>query len=183
MSPLLALRLFFEESYALRFASTQAGFAGLVGRSEVLIRAIEKGRSKMSRKFARKLSLLLGVDEEWLMKYPVTGKGIPAAGGGKITHEDVIRTLNVDDIGPVFANPNPKPVVEVVHQPLIEGILGMVRAEIADFHENPKEHGSDPTVEILDWLKKRAEGRSILRYFDLPDRGSQPPADAETPDS
>ncbi|MEP2775357.1 MAG: helix-turn-helix transcriptional regulator [Luteolibacter sp.] len=170
MSPLQGLRIFLERDPALRPASTQAGFARLVGRSEVLIRAVEKGRSKMSRKFARKISQLLAVNEEWLMKYPMTGNGIPSADGGKLTHADIHRAVGRKAIEPVFEESEINPVVQDIasHQ-LIDGLLGMVKAEFTDYFKNPDTNASDPFPEILDWLKKRAEDRGVLRNFDTRD--------------
>lgn len=72
MSPLRALRETLVQIPQLKVASTQAGFARLVGRSESLVRAVESGRVPISEKFARELAVRFGVSTRWLMKKEVT---------------------------------------------------------------------------------------------------------------
>lgn len=129
----------------------------------------------MSRKFARKVSQLIGVNEEWLMKQTVTGKGIPSTEGGKLTHFEVIQAIGLKATEPVIGNAKLNPIVhDVVNHQLIEGILGMVKAEFTDFCENACRNASDPFIEILDWLKKRAEDRGNLRGFETQGGISRP---------
>lgn len=162
MSPIQVLRSFLEKDQDLRSISTQAGFARLVGRSETLIRSVEKERAKLSRKLARKISELVGVDEAWLMQCPATGNVIPSKNGGELTHLEVVCAISTHSISPILgkSKPNPTPI-NIVNRQMIGGILSLVEAEMIDFCQNAARGASDPFPEILDWLHKRSEKRSF----------------------
>jgi len=163
MTPLQALRAFLEKDSNLRSVSSQAGFAKLVGRSEPLVRSIEKRRVKMSRKLARQIRLILGVDEDWLMSDTSDGVKIPSSSGRDITHLDVVHAITSAGIAPQLVNVKlPSVPLDFAKRQMVEAIVSMVHAEFIDFCENPKGDASDPFTEILDWLHKRAEKRSLF---------------------
>lgn len=104
------------------------------------------------------------------MKYPMTGNGIPSVDGGNLTLADIHRAVGRKAIEPVFEESEINPVVQdIANHQLIDGLLGMVKAEFTDYFKNPDTNASDPFPEILDWLKKRAEDRGVLRNFDTRD--------------
>lgn len=74
----------------LRQASTQKGFADLVGCSQGLIRAVEQGQSKITPKLARKVHASTGVATVWLSKKQNPDQPVPAARGGPLTHEEIL---------------------------------------------------------------------------------------------
>lgn len=162
MSPIQVLRSFLEKEPDLRSISTQAGFARLVGRSETLIRSIEKERAKLSRKLARKISELVGVDETWLMQCPTTGNVIPSKDGGELTHLEVVCAISSHSSSPILGKSKPNPTaLNIVNRQMISGILSLIEAEMIDFCQNAPRDVSDPFPEILDWLHKRSEKRSF----------------------
>lgn len=95
MTPTKALRIFFDQNEALQGFATQKGFAGLIGRSESMVRAMEGSRGvKMSPMLARRISALTGVSEEWLMAPEAAGIDIPSCEGPPLLHEAVIARIS-----------------------------------------------------------------------------------------
>ena len=74
----------------LQEASTQKGFADLVGCSQGLIRAVEQGQLKITPKLARKVHASTGVATVWLSKKQNPDQPVPAARGGPLTHEEIL---------------------------------------------------------------------------------------------
>ena len=165
MSPLERLRLYFEKNPELRPLSTQAGLARLIGRSESLVRSVEKGRVKMSSKLARTISEQLGVDDAWLMQVHVdSSEGpIPALGGGQLDYVGVLSRITTG-IESGLEKVKPPPIsLEPTKRRMLEAILSMVEVEILDYWQNAKDNPTDPVPELLGWLRQRAEKRTIVR--------------------
>lgn len=179
MSPLQLLRMFLQQDPTCRSASTQAGFAKLVGRSETMIRAIEKNRTPISRKLAKHISYLLGVDEDWLLQYPVTPGPIPTAEGGELRHSSSLRfTVNPLTSSGKF-NPKKfntsegqsnvaqdmesvslegeKPKLNRSMSQMVDHLTEKVRSVLTSYCLNPNCNTSNPFEELYDWLLERAE--------------------------
>ena len=163
-SPVQFLRLYLEKDPELRSISTQTGFARLVGRSETLIRSLERNRAKMTRKLARKISEVVGADENWLMQHPVTGKSIPSKDGGELTHLEVACAISSHSTAPLLGKEKANPMaLNIINRQMITGILSLVEAEMIDFCQSAPREVSDPFPEILEWLHKRSEKRSLFQ--------------------
>jgi len=90
--PFKILRRFLKGHPDLAEASTQNGFAKLVGCSPALIQAVEQ-RSKISTKLALKVQAATGVAIPWLAQMRDPREPIPAEGGGSLTHELVLASI------------------------------------------------------------------------------------------
>lgn len=90
--PFKILRRFMKGHPALKDASTQKGFAHLVGCSTSLIQAVEQ-RIKITEKLAVRVQAVTGVLIPWLSEMQDPDKPIPAAGGGTLTHEMVLGII------------------------------------------------------------------------------------------
>jgi transcriptional regulator with XRE-family HTH domain len=183
MSPLQLLRMFLQQDPTCRSASTQAGFAKLVGRSETMIRAIEKNRTPISRKLAKHISYLLGVDEDWLLQYPVTPGPIPTSEGGELRHTSSLRfTVNplissekldpkkllrrqsevqgdAAQVSESVSLEGESPPLNPSMAQMVDHLTEMVRSELTNFCQNPGGDATNPFTELFDWLLKRAETR------------------------
>jgi transcriptional regulator with XRE-family HTH domain len=91
--PFKILRKFLKGHPDLRQASTQAGFAELVGCSRSLIRAVEQGQAKITTKLAKQVQTVTGVSISWLSTPQAPDEPIPAAAGGELKHEAVIAMV------------------------------------------------------------------------------------------
>jgi hypothetical protein len=161
MSPLQVLRNFFERDDVLRPMSTQSGFANLIGRSEPLIRSVEKGRLEMSPKLAKRISFATGVSEGWLAGEADPAEPIPCRDGTTLTVEKLKDAIMEFGFMPKFLSDPPSPAVEsVVNRVMIDSVMTMIRAELVDYARQPNPQTTDPTVELLEWLRKRASDRS-----------------------
>jgi len=83
------------------WASTQAGFARLVGCSPGLVRAVEQ-RIKITPKLAMKVQSATGVSIPWLSEMQDPEKPIPTTTGKALTHEMVIQISNQAQLHPVL---------------------------------------------------------------------------------
>lgn len=91
--PFKILRKFMRGHLNLKEASTQQGFARLVGCSKSLVRAVEQGQTKITPKLAKKVQAATGVSILWLSKMQDPEKLIPAASEGTLTHQAVITRI------------------------------------------------------------------------------------------
>ena len=163
MSPLKALRGFFAQNKDLKSLSTQYGLSELIERSESLVRAIENGRSPMSKKLAIFISTKIGVSAEWLLKEDVDGMKIPSADGGTLKHIDVLARIEQEiskSLSKVSRTLEPK---NSTHARMADAIAKLVADEILEYlerGETPSENGEeDPMTFILAWLRSRADAR------------------------
>lgn len=97
MSPLRALRESLAQSSHHKEFATQAAFARLVGRSESLIRGIERKRVPVSRKLAKELASIFKVSVDWLMQDDVAETDIPVIDAEHII-ESVVQSPAVTRI-------------------------------------------------------------------------------------
>lgn len=161
MTPLERLRTFLGDHHELKSCATQAGLARLIGKSETLVRSLERSRAKVSSKVANLLSEATGCDPQWLQTEMVeVDCPIPALGGGQLDHLQVLERFtrridsNLEKIQPSAV------VSELAKRRLLDGLLGMVEAEVLHFWESSVDVCPDPITELLDWLRKRAEIRN-----------------------
>ena len=160
MSPLERLRRFFGEHQDLKFAATQAGLARLIGKSETLIRSLERGRAKVSHKVANQLSAATGCHPQWLLDETVEEDcPIPTLGGGQLHHLVVLDLFarriesNLEQIQP------PAVALDLTKRRMLDALLGMVAAEVLQFWDVPDDVCPDPVPELLEWLRNRSKIR------------------------
>ncbi len=196
MPPLAALRVFLQKNEHCQSIATQAGFAQFTGHSESHLRAVEKGRAKMSRKFAQRINDLLGVDEDWLMQKSVKGLSVPLTSGEELTHlqaaskidplpksatkfdpQKFIQTFSTMQEPGTSEDPpeNQTSTVTVTSnlnpaiQQMMERVMGMVHDELDAYYENPKSGMKEPLSELFNWAMDRASKRSNLTDFQFKD--------------
>ena len=99
--PFKILRRFLKGHRDLVWASTQAGFARLVGCSPGLVRAVEQ-RIKITPKLAMKVQSATGVSIPWLSEMQDPEKPIPTTTGKTLTHEMVIQISSQAKLHPVL---------------------------------------------------------------------------------
>lgn len=92
-APVKVLRRFLQKFPETEEYSSQLHLAQLVNHSESLVRAIEGGRMKMSRKFAQALSTATGVSKDWLMLPQVDTEDVPSENGRLLKMEDALARI------------------------------------------------------------------------------------------
>src|SRR5215213_6824481 len=90
VKPIKVLRDFLKTHPRTAQFSSQQGIARVGEHSESLVRAIEGGRLKMSRRFAERLAFNTGASPDWLRNEEVDSYSIPSARGGRLTIEEVL---------------------------------------------------------------------------------------------
>jgi hypothetical protein len=163
VTPIKALRHFFEQDKDTKPLSTQFGLSQLVGRSESLIRAVESGRVSLSPKLARLLSMKTGASEAWLMKPDVDGKVIPSADGGTLNHINVLARVQHEISASLSKVARTLETKNSTHARMADAIAKLVADEILEYLEGedaPSPSGEeDPITFILAWLRSRADAR------------------------
>lgn len=158
MTPIRALRSFFEQQTELKPFSSQLGFGKLVGRSESLIRAVESGRVPMSPKLARVIKAKTGVSEDWLMKAEVTVDEIPSAEGTPLKHVELLARIHREISANLFAVDPGSNAADTIHRKMARALATLVEDEIYKSltSEGSSQNGDDPANEILAWIRGRA---------------------------
>lgn len=165
MSPVELLRHFFENDEILRPMATQAGFANLLNRSEVLIRTVEKGRLKVSGKLAKRISIMTGVPEDWLQGTVEETDKIPSRDGGDLTAEKLKNTIIGQSLMPRFDSSENSPAVNsILNRTMIDHVMSIIREEVIAYSANPNPNQRDPTAELLEWMAKRIATRGNSHF-------------------
>lgn len=160
MSPVRALRESLAQSSQHKELATQAAFARLVGRSESLIRGIERKRVPVSRKLAKELASIFKVSVDWLMQEDVSEADIPA-----LDPEDVIewavqnpavtRIIDIGEVPPVRVRPGknfePDPRKRIRQKMIRSVMIGMDDL----FDACSDEELAVVTSELREWLYAR----------------------------
>lgn len=141
----------------------------------------------MSKKLASHISYLLGVDEDWLMKYPVDKGPVPAAEEGELVHSDSLRWAIKPPVSRERLDPRKLMRSESVEQgtestelrhenqsttrlevrslnpimqTMIADLMDKLQSELTSYCDNAATDTSNPFTELYDWIIKRAEKRS-----------------------
>lgn len=163
MSPIELLRNFFDNDEILRPMANPLGFAKLVGRSESLIRSLEKGRLEVTEKLARRISSITGVPEAWLQGSVEPTDSIPCRDGGELTVEKLKDSIMNHGFMPVFDSDEPNTASgSVIQRTMIDSMMAMVRAELIEYNRRPNPNVSDPLIDLLEWVQKRIAARNTL---------------------
>lgn len=162
MQPIEILRQFLEKDEVLRPMSTVVGFANLLGRSECLIRNLEKGRTKPSPKLARRVSEVTGVSEAWILG-TVHSKGfIPHRDGSPLSVQTLRESIMSHAFMPKFESDETTPAVQsVTDRVFIESVLRIIEVEMIEYKLKPNPNVRDPTIVLLRWITKRATAKII----------------------
>ncbi|MCB1469119.1 MAG: helix-turn-helix transcriptional regulator [Rhizobiaceae bacterium] len=158
-SPISVLRRFLQSDPDLAAIGTQSGLARFVGKSESLLRNVEKGRQAMKPSLARLLSEKFQISEEWLLKNEVPSSPIPSKSGSPLEvrrlKEYLADGLNIEAApwsgGEISLDP--------AYRAIARSVGELVEKEILIYLQGDDASNPDPVKFLIDWVRERSSKR------------------------